>query len=111
MSNGPNKSEEMQLITMDPEEFNQVLKRLHEFLLKRAEKAKEKKSLKPSHRAEVSHIEAAKDVFVLVHMIELVEHMSGEISELRAILSAMGADEVDSPVPEMFSSKKTGYLN
>lgn len=111
MSNGhENKQEEVTLVSLDPEEFDQVVKRVHNFLLKRVTKAKEKKDAKPSERAADKHVEAAKDVFVFVHMIELIEHMSERIAELQGIIAGEGPT-TNLEVPEMFSLKKGSYLN
>ncbi len=113
MPSGPeNKPEEKQMVVLSPEEFNAVVKRVHEFLLFRTEKARAKKEAKPSDRAESKHLEAAKDVFVFVHMLELIEHMAAEIADLRGMLAAMGVENQEVELPEMFAvAKKTGYLN
>lgn len=108
------KREETILVTLDPEEFNDIVKRVHEFLLARAQKAKEKKEAKPSDRASENHIEAAKDVYVYVHMMELIERMSEEISDLRDILTSMGGIEEPRSVVssfDMFSKNKKHYVN
>jgi N-glycosylase/DNA lyase len=105
---------EITLVTLDPEEFNDVVKRVHSFLLSRAERAKEKKELKPSNKTQSNHVEAAKDVFVFVHMMELIEQMSEEISDLRDILSAMGGGPEEKSVVssfDMFSSNKKHFVN
>lgn len=108
------KKEGTVLVTLDPEEFNDVVKRVHTFLLNRAERAKEKKEIQPSERAQSKHIEAAKDVFVFVHMMELIENMSEEISDLRDILAASGGLEEENSVVSsfnMFSTNKKHYVN
>lgn len=113
MSNGHEKPQEKVIITMDPEEFNEVVKRVHSFLLNRVEKAKEKKDAKPSERSSEKHIEAAKDVFVFVHMMQLIEQMSEEISDLRDIIESVGNQEQRSNVSsfETFSTPKKTYWN
>ena len=104
----------MKLITLDPEEFNEVVKRVHAFLLSRVENAKVKKDLRPTVRTETNHIETAKDVYVFVQMMDLIEHMSAEISDLREIISAVGANrqaDQELGLPEMFAGKRTKFLN
>lgn len=113
MSSGREKEDKI-LITLDPQEFNEVVKRVHTFLMKRVDKAKQKKKTRPSDRADNNHIEAAKDVFVFVHMMELIDHMSEEITELRDIITAMGGmEERESTISsfEMFAKSKKSYLN
>lgn len=117
MSSGQEKP--LKLITLDPDEFNRVVKRVHEFLLKRADKAATKWREQPSEKNEEKCEETAKDVFALVHMLELIEHMTGEISDLRSMLEDANehiemhhsSDDTLDGVPEMFSIKKTDYLN
>jgi len=118
MSDGPKKLEEVRIVTVDPEEFNEIVKRVHEMLANRMEKAKEKKETRPTKRSRKNHVEAAKDVHVFSHMIKLIEHMSHEISNLRDMLSSIGEftdggpDMSEGPgVPEMYTSKKTSYPN
>ena len=116
MSDGPKSKppEEMKIVTVDPEEFNEIVKRVHEMLSNRMEKAREKKDMRPTKRSYKNHVEAAKDVYVFAHMIQLIEHMSHEISDLRDMLSVSGDFEDDGPsavIPDMFSAKKTNYLN
>ena len=112
MSDGPkSKPEELRLITLDPEEFNSVVHRVHELLSGRVDKAKASKDAKPTRRREGKHIEAAKDLFVFVHMMELIEHMSSEIADLRDTLTAVGVHEEGDEIPEMFAAKKTPFLN
>ncbi len=116
MSDGPKNKppEELKIVTVDPEEFNEIVKRVHEMLSNRMDRAKEKKEMRPTKRSYKNHVEAAKDVYVFAHMIQLIEHMSHEISDLREMLSTVG-DFVDegpnADMPNMFSSKKTSYLN
>jgi hypothetical protein len=113
MSDGrKNKPDEMKLITVDPEEFNDIVKRVHGLLVNRVEKAKDRKDAKPTKRADKNHVEAAKDAFVFVHMMELIEHMSSEISDLREIIAGLGeAQQEGLDLPDMFSPKKTHFLN
>lgn len=99
---------------MDPEEFNDVVKRVHTFLIHRVEKAKEKRVEKPSPKSERQHVEATKDAFVFVHMMQLIEQMSEEISDLRDILDSISdSGERKSPVSsfEMFSKPKKFFPN
>jgi hypothetical protein len=110
---GPN------VVTMDQNEFNKVCKRVHAMLLSRAEKARGKKEKKPTKKSAETHIETSKDVFVFVHLLELVENMTEEISDLRNIISQVAGDEdfeeepknVTKGWPEMFSTNKKRYVN
>lgn len=129
MSDGRKKKEQdfvgPNVVTLDQEEFNRVCKKVHAFLLDRAEKAREKKENRPTKRSMQNHIEASKEVFVFVHLIELVENMTEEIADLRSIISQMngeegtieevvGTDDSPSPlsdVPEMFSTNKKQFIN
>lgn len=107
------------VVTLDQDEFNKVCKRVHSLLMTRVEKAREKKDKQPTKKATNNHIEASKEVFVFVHLLELVENMTEEISDLRAIISQVTGDDDDetptrnvtTTVPEMFSMKKKTYLN
>lgn len=107
------------VVTLDQDEFNKVCKRVHSLLMTRVEKAREKKEKQPTKKSAHNHIEASKEVFVFVHLLELVENMTEEISDLRAIISQVtGDDDEETPtrnvtttVPEMFSMKKKTYLN
>lgn len=115
MSDGPEKKPESPLvITMTTEEFGQVCRRVHKFLLDRADKAKLKRDDKPTKRSNENYAEAAKDVFAFVHIMEMVEEMTQEINDLRAMVSAMDVEEADEDplsVPEMFTTRKKRYLN
>jgi hypothetical protein len=93
-----------------------VCQRVHAFLLNRAEKAKVKRDKEPTEKSDEKHLEAAKDVFVFVHLMELVESMTQEILDLRQIIGSIGEDIEDSSgpldhTPEMFSSPKKTFLN
>lgn len=105
-------TEEVTLITLDTDEFNRVVQRVQDFLLSRAQKAKEKKKAHPTKKSVSNHIETAKDVYVFTHMVELIEHMSEEIADLRDILAVTEKmDEAyDSGMPKLFTNKKE-YLN
>jgi len=109
MSSG-HELKEKKLITVDPEEFNEIVKRIHGLLLSRSEKAKDKKEMRPTRRSMSNHVEAAKDAFVFSHMIELIEHMSSEISNLRDMMSNFG-DMSGPDLPDVFSPKKTNFPN
>ena len=113
MSSGPKKSspETPVYISMDHEEFGDVCRRVHEMLLSRAEKAKNRRDVRPTSRSEKNHIEAAKDAFAFSHMMELVEAMSEEISNLREIVITSGEMRESSETPEMFSGPKKKFLN
>jgi len=123
MANG-NKKKEVDIkgpnvVTLDQEEFNKVCKRVHSMLMARVDKAREKKEKKPSTRSAKNHIEASKEVFVFVHLLELVENMTEEISDLRNLVSSVtgGDDDEDDDTsavsgwPEMFASNRKKYLN
>jgi hypothetical protein len=79
----------------------------------RVEKAKEKMDSKPSDRSSNKHIEAAKDVFVFVHMLQMIEAQTEEITELRNFLDTVSEEEEPSQVSsfEQFSGSKKKYLN
>ena len=79
--------------------------------MNRAERAKAKYNLSPSERTETKEIEAAKDVFVFVHMMELIEHMAGEIHELRDLLQDASEELAEPEMPEMYSVKKGDFIN
>jgi hypothetical protein len=112
MSNG-HDVKPAEVITVDQDEFNEVLKRVHRLLISRADKAKDKNIAHPTALNDAKHIEAVKDVFALVHMMELVEYMSEEIADLREMLTLEGKlveDETGS-TPEMFSQSKAKFIN
>lgn len=103
-------------ITMDPEEFNRVCKRLNEMLTSRVEKAWEKKSRRPTKKMVSNHIEATKDAFAFIHLLDLVEHMSEEIYHLRMELQTLGQEamEEEDTQPNWLAppgSKKKSYMN
>jgi len=104
---GPN------VVTLDQEEFNEVCKRVHSFLLSRAEKAKKKCDAKPTKRSSSMHVEASKEVFVFVHLLELVENMTEEISDLRSIISNVSGPDEDDTVatPQIFAQSRKRFLN
>ena len=109
MSSGPGSKSK--LVSLSPDEFNSVVKRVHSFLMNRAERAKDKFNRSPSEKSEEKEIEAAKDVFVFVHMMELIEHMAGEIHDLRDLLSEAQEELSEPEVPEMYSTKKGSFVN
>lgn len=117
MSDGPKKNdlpEDTVYITMDPEEFSEVCKRLNQMLSSRVERAWQKKSKKPSSKATKNHVEAAKDAFAFIHLMDLVEHMSQEIFELRQEVQVLSeTDDLDDDVPaQIFAPpSKKSYLN
>jgi hypothetical protein len=78
-------------------------------LVKRADRAKARKDACSTKRSASRYIEASKDLFVFVHMIELIDHMSGEIGELRETISMLGVDEDDAP--QMFAGSRTNLPN
>jgi len=103
---------EKKLITVDPEEFNEIVKRIHKLLVSRADNAKDKKEMRPTKKSRSNHVEAAKDAFVFSHMIELIEHMSHEISNLREMLTSFNdVPEMGPDLPDVFAPKKTHFLN
>ena len=96
---------------MDSEEFNKVCKRLNAMLTTRVEKAWEKKQRRPTKKSDENHIEASKEAFAFIHLLDLVEHMSAEIHDLRMEMATVGSfddDDVFSPVGEPPRKK---YLN
>jgi hypothetical protein len=99
---------------MSTEEFGDVCQRVHNLLRERADHAKEKRDRKPSARSKDVYVETSKDVFVFVHLMELVEHMTNEIGDLRQIIASMGYEEDDGPSQVgSFSFGESGkkYLN
>lgn len=119
MSDGPKKNgspeAEPTYITMDPEEFSEVCKRLNQMLATRVERAWRKKSSRPSTRAQRNHVEAAKDAFAFIHLLDLVEHMSHEIFELRqevGLINEVDQMEEEENPSQVFSVPvKKKYLN
>lgn len=109
------KEKELVEVTMDTEEFEAVLERVHRQLFDRAKEAQEAKEKSGSEEDTKAHIEAAKDVFVVVHLIELVEHLSGEVSELRSVVEEMGGVEIEvealEQFPQMFSAPTGSFMN
>ena len=111
MNGHEDRPDETHLITLDPEGFSAVVRRVHEFLVHRAEKAVVKKEAHPTKRSMSNYIETSKDLFVFTHMMEMIEHMSQEISELREIVSQVG-EKVSLEVPEGFTGVgKKNMLN
>jgi hypothetical protein len=105
-------TKKIEVVTVDQDEFNEVLKRVHQMLISRAEKARDKNIAHPTERNDEKRIEAIKDVYALVHMMELVEHMSEEITDLRELMHLEESDEnVTTETPEMFSQSKTKFMN
>ena len=99
-------------IIMEQAEFSAVVERVHRFLLDRAEHAKDERDRNENPATASAHVEAVKDVFVLVHTLELIEHLSSEVGELRETVQEMGgSDEGESAFPQMFAVKKTEFLN
>ncbi len=115
MSDGPEKKPEGPLvITMTTEEFGQVCRRVHKFLLDRADKNKNKRDTKPTKRSTENAVEAAKDVFAFVHLMEMVEEMTQEIYDLRQMVSAVDEDDEDEPglsFSNILSKPKKHYMN
>ena len=115
MSDGHKKSDmEPTYITMDPDEFNRVCKRLHEMLSSRVQDAWDRKDKRPTSRMINNHIEACKDAYAFIHLIDLVEHMSQEIYELRTELEDLGLEddsEYDDPPQMWIGSQPKKFLN
>jgi hypothetical protein len=114
MSSGPNKKPpaETTFITMDSEEFNKVCKRLNQMLTARVQKAWDKKQRKPTQKSSDNHIEASKEAFAFIHLMDLVEHMSSEIHDLRLEVAAIGAmDDDDFEFSPMDEPQRKKYLN
>jgi hypothetical protein len=119
MSDGQKKgikdATELNVVTLDQDEFNKVCRRVHFMLMSRAEKAREKKEKRPTKRSNQNYIEASKEIFVFVHLMELVESMAEEITDLRSILSVMserdGSRAGQLQVPDVFFSNKKHYPN
>lgn len=98
----------VKFITLDADEFNQVCHRVHKLLTERADKAWQKHQKKPSQKSSDSHVEASKDAFAFVHLLELVEHMTAEIHDLRMTVSVMSQDD---DIVSVVKNKKKDYLN
>jgi hypothetical protein len=102
---------------MEQEEFSAVVERVHQHLLDRAERAKDERDRDENPTTSSAHIEAVKDVFVLVHTLELIEHLSGEVAGLRNAIEEMGGTIVEegesapNTLPQMFVTKPGTYLN
>ena len=112
MSNEREVGEANELITVDPEEFNEILKRLHSMLITRAETARAKKEASPSEKNDSNHVEAIKDAFALTHLMQLVDAMTEEITDLRELLQFDAVEENPIVRPsKLHISKKTTFLN
>ena len=118
MSSGRgSKSDRM--IVLQPEEFNDAMRRVHGLLVKRAESARERAEEHPSVRSERRDDEASKDAAAFVHMMHLIQQMTEEVEGLREVLEGVRSGEVESITsdrvsawgPEMFSTDKKGYVN
>ena len=106
-------TKKIEVVTVDQDEFNDVLKRVHRMLISRAEKARDKHLAHPTPLNDTKRIDAVKDVYALVHMMELVEYMSEEITDLRELmhLEEQLEGNVTTETPEMFSQDKTKFIN
>lgn len=109
MSGRKEKQAEPVMITLDPEEFNAVAKRLHQRLQDQLQEAKQRRDKRATKQAVSEHVEAAKELFVLVHMMELIEHLTEQLAALRDDVES--ASEPDSDMPELFAPKRTDYMN
>lgn len=120
MSDGPKKLDEPVVVTMTTEEFGEVCQRVHTFLIKRAERARQRREYRTNPKTREDQVETAKDVFAFVHLMEMVDHMSEEIANLRQIIAGAGIEEADPDefagaqeevLPEMFAGPRKQYLN
>lgn len=97
-------------VTLDADEFHKVCQRVHGLLTTRVQKAWDKHSKHPSEKSSDNHIETSKDAFAFIHLLELVEHMTEEIHDLRmAVAVGVHDDDVEFINPTLDRSKK--YLN
>lgn len=80
-------------ITLDADEFNEVCQRVHGMLVTRANKAWQKHQMTQTDKSSNVHIETSKDAFAFIHLLELVEHMTEEIHELRMMTSSDNEQE------------------
>jgi hypothetical protein len=110
MSNG-HEEKEMVYITMDPEEFNRVCRRLNEMLSSRVSKAWSKRNRLKTERAEQNHVEAAKDAYAFIHLLQLIEHMSEEICELRSELESLPDGEFEDEFEVASQPRGKVYMN
>ena len=113
MSNAPKKNvEETTFVTLNAEEFSRVCKRVNGMLTARVQRAWEKKRKQHSDKAASNHIEASKDAFAFIHLMDLVEHMSEEIHDLRMELAASDCNcDDDDRMAIVGDAKKRSYLN
>ena len=113
MSNVPKKKlEEVTFVTMDAKDLNKVCRRINELLNSRAQKAWEKQKKRPTQKSQENHIEASKDAFAFVHLMEIVEHMTHEIHDLRMELAIVADDDDDDNITSIVSQpRKRKYLN
>jgi hypothetical protein len=107
-----------EIVRVSTEEFMEICHRVHDLLMARTDRAKKKSDARPSAQNHDKYIENSKEVFVFVHLMELVENMTAEIGDLRQIIAGMGEGPADhqNERPRAMSSvvsstpKKT-YLN
>ena len=95
-------------VTLDADEFNRVCKRVHGLLTMRADKAWDKHQNSPNEKTSDKHIEASKDAFAFIHLLELVEHMTEEIHNLRMYAAAEEGPEILNQLGEAPSKR---YMN
>lgn len=112
MANKKEASENLpsNVVTLSTDEFGEICQRLHKFLLDRAEDAQDRCTNRPTKRNKENQVELAKDVFVFVHLMELVESMTEEIMHHRQH-AAYEAAEIVPDAPEMFTAQKKEYMN
>jgi predicted ester cyclase len=95
---------------MDAQDLKKVCHRINELLNSRAQKAWEKQKKHPTAKSQENHIEASKDAFAFVHLMEMIDHMTHEIHDLRMELAIIvdDDDEISSIVGQPHRRK---YLN
>ena len=99
-------------VTMDAEEFTNVCQRLHEMLNGRVNKAWKKYQKTADDKDSDNHVEASKDAFAFVHLLEMVEHMTEEIRDMREALHSAGYEEDEGGTIAVVSDVlKKQYLN
>jgi hypothetical protein len=105
------QSQEPQLITMTNDEFGPACQRIHSQLVSRMKKLKVKHDRGTATQDDF--VEASKDVFAFVHLMELVEAMTDEIAQLRSLAEANGFVEEEERVIGISSlvPTKKSYLN
>ena len=114
MSNGPKGKHEVgttRFITLDADEFNKVCQRLHKMLSSRVDKAWKKHAKHPTDKSSDNHVEASKDAFAFIHLMEMVESMTAQIAEMQMELEMMSGGDDGEYVSPVGPPRQKTYLN